>query len=489
MSSDRSAAPRPSARQEADALVARATALAEQGQTSDALLLAERALNLVPRNASAHALAGTALHRLGRLDEALTHFRATVDLEPDSSPHHRDLAAVLFDLQRYAEAVAHAAALAAPQPQADYRDALGDLFADRGRFAEARTQHEAAVELDPVNPALHAHLANVLFDLERFDDAVAQVPEGDGETHDRLGHRFSERGLLHEARTQFQRAVDVDPANATYRVHLANALFDLALYDDAVAHLPDGDTFAHNLLGDRFRALGRPAAALARYQHAVDLEPDRATFQRDLAAVLFEIDRYDDAVAHAATLSTPQPQSDYRDTLGDLFRERARYEEALTQYRRAVELDPANSALRAHLCYVLFDLGRYDDAVEQVPADDGWAHDLLGDGFRNLGRLEQSLAQYRRAVDVDPENSTFQGNLANVLFDLQRYDDAVAQAPADDGWVHDLLGDRFREIGRYAQALAEYERAATLEPENATFGRDVANALFDLKRIGGAVES
>jgi tetratricopeptide (TPR) repeat protein len=138
-------------------------------------------------------------------------------------------------------------------------------------------------------------------------------------------------------------------------------------------------------------------------------------------------------------------------------------DEPLAQYRAAVELAPDDATFHWDLANALFDLGRKDEAV----------------------------AQYRAAVELAPDDAMFHRDLANALFDLGRADDAIAHAgtlqkPGLKAQYLDNLGDRLREFGRKDEALAQYRAAVKLAPDNATFHRDLANALFDLGQTDDA---
>src|SRR5262249_59370237 len=162
---------------------------------------------------------------------------------------------------------------------------------------------------------------------------------------------------------QDQAAVELQPDDAVYQRDLAVVLFDLKRYDEAVdrmsqvvaANPTDTDKAqTRDDFGDRFRQAGRYEDALAQYQAAVELQPDDAVYQRDLAVVLFDLKRYDEAAARAGDLAAPELQASYRDALRDVFRQGGRYEGALAQDQAAVELQADNAVyqrdLAAGLC-------------------------------------------------------------------------------------------------------------------------------------------
>src|SRR3990172_1554766 len=87
------------------------------------------------------------------------------------------------------------------------------------------------------------------------------------------------------------------------------------------------------------------------------------------------------AVILAILLAAPeaQPRSDEaikRNNFGTGLLKQERLEEAVTEFQRAVELDPEYTAARLNLGYL------YD----------------------RLGRLEEAMAEYRKVIELDPGN-------------------------------------------------------------------------------------
>ena len=93
-------------------------------------------------------------------------------------------------------------------------------------------------------------------------EQAAQIDPRDADTADRLGGEFLRQGRTREAYSQFQRAVDAQPGSASYQFDLANVLylFRQDLMSPPFAGLPDEDA-----------AL---AQALAHFRRASQLAPD-----------------------------------------------------------------------------------------------------------------------------------------------------------------------------------------------------------------------
>ena len=82
------------------------------------------------------------------------------------------------------------------------------------------------------------------------------------------------------------------------------------------------------------------------------------------------------------------------------------------------------------------------------------------------------MAQYRRALQINPDNAQAHNNLANVLDDAGHPDEALAEYQAalrlqpslPD--AHNNLGSLYVELGRFDEAKEQYNEAAQLDPED-----------------------
>src|SRR5262249_31465279 len=93
-----------------------------------------------------------------------------------------------------------------------------------------------------------------------------------------------------------------------------------------------------------------------------------------------------------------------------------------------------------------------------------------GKAFYHLGRLQDSLAAFDRAIAIAPDSFEAFHNRGRTLHALRRHDEAVAsydRALAIRGDHAPTLlnrGDSLAELRRYDEALADYGRAVRLVP-------------------------
>lgn len=171
---------------------------------------------------------------------------------------------------------------------------------------------------------------------------------------------------------------------------------------------------------------------------------------------------------------------------------------ALSHVRRYVELEPRDEYGRHMLGYLLFDLGRHDEAAEVLEAllEDrpGYtpAMNHLGYARLALGDDEGGMTQLRRFVELDPDNPSAHDSLADGLEATGDREGAVAQllrAVLVDGrfaygWRH--LGESLEAQGELGPALAAYRRA---ESSAAVYGPAfVENVRDQIARLAATVD-
>ena len=109
-------------------------------------------------------------------------------------------------------------------------------------------------------------------------------------------------------------------------------------------------------------------------------------------------------------------------------------------------------------------------ATDLVP-DNALAWSSFGAALDDMGRLEDALDAYDKALALDPESAHIHSNRGNTLDDLGRTDDALAAhdrgLALDPGnaYVHNNRGVTLRHMGRFEEALAAYDKALALDPD------------------------
>jgi len=369
-----------------------ATAQARLGRFAEADSSLKQANALSPMRVGQLFLQGWVAESLGRNDEAITMYRHHLEAHPDDQATLRRLVNVLARAGHWKEAWPEAKRIEQESP-ADF-DALmvgTEIAMHAGEAAEAKTgllRLAAAAEGDADRATV---LTAMLVRVQRPDDAVS-FADGWASRHAGTADAplLSARvravlGRREEALPFARGAVDVAPDSLEPRLLLAQLCVETKHFGEADSTLLEatrrhpGDTGLLLELASMREERGDDRAAEAAARDALRIEPDNARALNFLGYLMADHDR--------------------------------RLPEAMELIRRALAAEPDNGAFVDSMGWVLFRLGRYDDARVQLEravdltGGDPTVREHLGDAYRKLRQPDRAHEQYRLAAERDSTNT------------------------------------------------------------------------------------
>lgn len=319
----------------------------------------------------------------------------------------------------------------------------GKAAARAKNFAEAVTHYDVAIEsYEFTGPDVgrvlmwrgraHSNLDKLQSALKDYSEAIAIDPKASAIRYTSRAHVYSRLKRHGDALKDYDAAIRMWPGRADYHLRRGKALHALGRPDQAIASYEAGIAIAHeNYAADRKRKQSVPGAPRGKYERASPLE------------------RRNKLLSRAQVLR------------GKVLRDLGRVDEALAAFTEAAQFQPTNTAAHKNqgwLYVQLGELGRARESYERglkIEADDKWL-------LRSLEKLDSPDVSVRALIDV-----------ANALRDrkqyaraLDVYDEALnvktdhALVWLNRGWLYHLQG-------RLDEAVADYERAAVLDPANA----------------------
>src|SRR5580704_13798791 len=171
--------------------------------------------------------------------------------------------------------------------------------------------------------------------------------------------------------------------------------------------------------------------------------------------------------------------------------------EAAARYAEVLRADPANADALYYLALISCQHGRFAEGAElarkSLASDQKQArsHVILGRALHALGRNDDALASFDRAIALAPDLAPAYANRADVLSKIGRnaealdsYDRALALAPdsvAD--WMN--RGVALIALNRHDEAAASFDRGFALDPDFAQADDFRAPLLLSKLRICG----
>ncbi|MFN2166353.1 MAG: tetratricopeptide repeat protein, partial [Anaerolineae bacterium] len=242
-----------------------------------------------------------------------------------------------------------------------------------------------------------------------------------------LGSIAEQEGDLHEAVRMYSR-VSGGQHLVTAQVRLALLMYRMGRPQLALQHLeefgrlnPRAEVELSTARAELLARMGDTDAALQAYDELIAAHPeaDEALYAR---ALLYErLDRVDEALADMRELLRRRPDDPtFLNALGYTLADRTeRYDEAYDLVRRAYEQAPDSPAVVDSMGWVLFRLGRHEEALEYLRR--AWdlerdpeiaAH--LGEVLWDMGRADEARDVWTDAIVDFPDSEVLRETMRRL---------------------------------------------------------------------------
>jgi tetratricopeptide (TPR) repeat protein len=321
--------------------------------------------------------------------------------------------------------------------QAEILAARGFVYSELNDNEKALADLDQALALQPEMALAYAYRSYVYGDLADYEAAIADATKavelGSDLSDQRRASVIHARALAYLSLEQYEQAI----TDATESINLAGA------DTPETARTYDIRSNAYFALGDYERAIADASKAIELGTTDITALSD---FHRTRAYAYYFAGNYEAARADieaAISLDNAQPDADDFGLLGRIQYAQSDHQAAIQSFQQALSL----------------------------AADDPWLHSDLGDIYYELENLEMAEAEYRAAIQGDPEVALFHENLGLILRLTERYAEAAQSytraLELDDQRPYSWLGRGFAHyyLEQDETAIADLEKAMTFELE------------------------
>jgi tetratricopeptide (TPR) repeat protein len=295
-----------------------------------------------------------------------------------------------------------------------------------------------------------------------YDPESSQVPL-------RLAVEYLKLGLLHQALTQAELAVQKNPKAVP----------------------------AHMMLGGLYSSMKKFEKSLGEYQEVLKLDPDNMEAPLYIGAIFAEQKSYDKSVQYFSALAhnaeNPSPYLAYY----YIGRVRASQggkkfnKEAEQAFNTALKMKPSHVESVLELGKLYKQMGQSNKAMEmyvQFQKDHGpSAHvaEVLAPIYLEEEKYDEALAQYEVLEASSDDNLNIQVKISLILIEQKKYqqaakklEDVLAQAPESDK-IRFYLAAVYEEMKAPAKAIEHFK---AVPHESEFFGESVIHATYLLKQ-------
>jgi tetratricopeptide (TPR) repeat protein len=146
-------------------------------------------------------------------------------------------------------------------------------------------------------------------------------------------------------------------------------------------------------------------------------------------------------------------------------------------------------------------IGKHEEAIDaynkalSLKPDNAAVHNNLGNNFRDQGKMEEAIDSYNKALSLKPDYADAYYNLGNALQDQGKMDEAIdaynkaLSLKPDNAFVYNNMGNILRDQGKHEEAIDAYNKALSLKPDNPVVYNNMGNNLRDQGKLDKAIET
>jgi tetratricopeptide (TPR) repeat protein len=508
----------------AKSLFTEGLSLLRQKKLDESLAVFRKSLQLDAKQPATHANIGFVLSALNRIPESIPYYREAVRLAPNESSFHSGLCKSLSLTKNHDEAIAECKegvrlgnsspepfiALIAALRNAKRNDealqngysalqrfannenlllTLAEAEREDGNYQNAFNFYQTLSELKPTGDFYLINLSFVSLRLERDAEAVefAQraiaINPNNATAHYYVGKVYFELGLHEEAINSFKKATELDNTRPEMFYYLGLSYSRNGKSENAIAALRkavslSSDDFDYLYkLGDVLNGSAKYEEAIIPLQKAVQLEPKNFLAKVSLGLALFESAKYAEALPVLTEADQMKPANEVVTMFLRVTRSRQQGFARIDEMKEFAKRNPKDLNVRVQLAINL-GYGRriseaesYIQEILKINPENPKILSSIAVVYSTSGNREKAAEIYRKIIEL--------GDLAQGYSGLLNYYEKKGMFEEADAYYQKLFaiksdvphflksyGDFLRNNGKRREALEAYKRSLALLPNN-----------------------
>ena len=298
--------------------------LAKQQKWHKAIAAYEKVIDLRSDLPEVYHDYGDALINLKSWKKAVIAYEQAIDLNPNLSWSHHNLGVAFFNTGKIRKAIiAYSQALELDPNNSQFHYSLGQALKCQKLWFKAAISYQQAIDLGWNEWQIYHEYGDILLNLERYHDAIAnyqkaiQLNEGYDWSYHNLGVALFNLELFTEAVSFFEQAIAINGNMASCYYYLGCIHFQEQQWDQAIASYRQAKILEWDSpdLRERLawalqqRANSDLESALDIYFEALNLSNNQVDIYRNIANILFQQAKFDQALVYANEARKLQPEA------------------------------------------------------------------------------------------------------------------------------------------------------------------------------------
>jgi len=396
------------------------------GKNKEAEKEFNRLLEISPSKLDAYLDLGEFYTKINELDKALESYQSAASLDTSDARPLIGMAAIY--LAKNDTTVADSLYFTLARLNWDNPEFLNSIivsFYNIEDYEKAETLAERVAELLPDNPIVLKRYAMILYGNRKFDRAESLMTAldsgggADATIYYYLARLKQEKNDLPAAENYFRKSLALSDTLIDGWVNLALVVNEQDRYSEAI-----------QIMGEAMSTLPQDSSAILFFTAVIHAQNDHFELARD---------------GYKRLAASDPNNLGVRFNLGSTYERLGQIQEAEREFRWIIEKEPQNALALNYLGYMYADKGV---------------------------KLEEAKKLIERALAIDPENGAYLDSYAWVLYKMGKYEEALTQmkkaiqSNIEDPVIYDHQGDIYLALNQGELARQSWARALELTPDD-----------------------
>ena len=491
--------------------------LANKKEIHEAIDLAGKAAKLDPSNIWYQLFYAEVLQLDGKIKDAISIYENITSAHPDDLDYYYQLAALYLTSERFQDAI---------KVYNEIEDKAGiseDISIQKEKIYLAlndvpKAQHEleALVAAYPDNIHYLSILAEFYMNNKMQDKGLEtyhKIQKADPENpyvHMSMADYYRKNGEKQQAFEELKKGFLNPSLDIDTKITILLSFYNINQLPDEdkplvselskiLTTVHPNDPKAHSIYGDFLVQDKKNEEAREEYLKVIALDSSKFVVWEEVLRLDLVLEKYDHLIEYSKSATDLFPEQPLPYLFAGIAQfELKKYDDAIKDFKRGLNFVGNNDEMLAEFYmylgdtyHSLKDTSESDKAYEKslsIKNDNAY---VLNNYAYYLSLRNQDLSKAetmsKKAVTLDPKNSSFQDTYGWVLFKLHRYEDAklwVGKALEDkdsvSSEVMEHYGDILYMLGDTNQALEYWEKAKTKGPGSSVLDKKIAEKkLFE----------
>lgn len=426
---------------------------------------------------------GVQAFKSGDLEKAIEEFTKAIELSPDDHTLYGNTSACYYNLNKFEEALASAEKCIEVNPAwSKGYQRKGMALAGLNRIDECKEAFNKALELEPDNQQVKDALAKL---DQPAPSAESENPFFNAEAMGKLMTNSKTRKFFED--TDFKNKFDFCKNNPQMFMQLMQTDPRFMTVFQVVTGI-DLEKMQESELKHRQQMEELKKQKEEEDRKKKEAEEERKKKEAEEALPPEEKDKLN-----------KKKMAEKEKDLGNSFYKSKNFEEAISHYDKAIELDPSELTYYTNKAAVYFEMGDYDtcielcDKAEEVAKSGYYEFKKLAKAYARKAnalfkqqKFDDSIEYYRKAL-LENNDSSFKESMRKVEKAKKQFEDEAYIDP-EKSEEHREAGNKLFKEGDFPAAIKEYDEGLRRDPNNVKIYSNRAYAYIKLMEFPTALK-